>query len=197
VAWGTDDGQLLQHAIVLSENAQKFAIAREISHLDTYHVYFYGIIPSIAIFSQYYLSAFANIKFYGHYKPRSFRYTVYSLVGIFTYGLYATATDALTRYYERSADKEAASLGLNYAKGAVEFYTKTVQRNMAIRELMGSRGESLFTKFGNHNEIIRQRHVPPLIRKENAEKMVQEYLKAISASNNNESSIQPSSNAVA
>jgi hypothetical protein len=176
VEWGSDDGKLLQHAIVLSENAQKFAIARELSHLDTYHVYNYGLIPSIALLLQYFLSATANDKFYGHFKPKSFRYSVYAIIGIFTYGIYATGTDALTRYYENSADSRAAALGLNYARGGVEYYTKMVQRNMALRELMGSRGESLFTKFGNYNELIRSRHVQPLIRKENLEKRVQEYL---------------------
>jgi len=83
----------------------------------------------------------------------------------------------LTKFYEERADTQASALGLNYAKGGVEFYTKLTRRNIAAREMMGVEGEKLYTKYGNCNsELLRQRHIPISIRKERAEKRVQKYL---------------------
>lgn len=175
--WGSDAGELFQDSLVLSENAQKFAIARELSHLNTNYVYHFGLISCFALQFQYAMSAYLSHKTYGRFKPKSYRYTLYSLVGVFTYGVWSAATDTLTKYYEERADAKASQLGINYAKGGAEFYTKLARRNIAAREMMGVKGEKLFTKYGNSNtELIRQRHIPVSIRKERAESRVQAYL---------------------
>jgi len=146
-------------------------------HLNTSYVYNFGLISAVTLHVQYLTAAYLNAKTYGHFKPKSFRYSLYTAIGIFTYGLWSFTTDSLTKYYEEKADKDASALGLNYAKGGVELYTKLARRNIATREMLGAAGEKLFTKYGNPNdEIIRQRHIPVSIRKERAEKRVQEML---------------------
>ena len=50
---------------------------------------------------------------------------------------------------EGAGDGAAAGMGRGYAEGGVEFYTKVLQRNVALRELMGSEGEGVFTVKGN------------------------------------------------
>jgi len=177
VSWNSDGGHLFQDSLILSDNAQKFAIARELCHLNTGYVYNYALISCGALYVQYLSSVYLNIKTYGHQRPSSYRYTLYTLVGVFTFSLWAFVTDSLTKYYEKKADEGASSLGLNYARGGVELYTKVVRRNMAAREIMGADGEKLFTKYGNTNhELFRQRHIPVSLRKEQAEKRVQELL---------------------
>lgn len=111
---------------------------------------------------------------YGLYKPRSFRIVVYAGLGTFCYGLWAVSRDILTKFYENYADKRAAG-NLSYAKGGVEFYSKTLQRNMALRSIMGPSGERLFTFFGNDVEFIRERHVPYTRRKHNLEKIAERF----------------------
>jgi hypothetical protein len=181
VSWNTDEGRLLEQSLILSDNAQKFALAREISMVDTHHIYIYSAIHSMSLLLYYFLAMAANDSFYGLYKPGSFRFTVYTLVAAFTYGVWAVSRDLLTKHYEKYADERAASLGLNYAKGGAEFYTRIIQRNVAIRGLMGKDGDSLYTQFGNDVELLRQRHVPFSERKLNAENIVKEYYKKIEA----------------
>lgn len=74
-----------------------------------------------------------------------------------------------TKYYEKWADNKVGSIGLNYAQGGVEFYAKTLQRNIALRSLMGSSGEKKYTFYGNDVEFVRQKHVPFTERKSNME----------------------------
>jgi len=190
VEWVSDGGLLLEEALVLSENAQKFGIARNICLADTHHVYVHGISGSLTIMLYYFLSHNANNMLYGLYKPRSFRMVVYSGLGTFCYGLWAVSRDILTKFYENYADKRAGSINMSYAKGGVEFYSKTLQRNMALRSIMGPSGESMFTLFGNDVEFIRERHVPYTRRKLNMEKLAERLLK--SDNNNSVSSTSDS-----
>lgn len=183
VEWGSDGGQLLQEALVLSENAQKFGIARDICMSDTHYVYSRGIMGSSSIMLYFFLSRNANDMLYGLYKPRSFRTVVYSGLSLFCFGIWAVSSDLLTKFYENYADKRAGSLNLSYAKGGVEFYSRTLQRNMALRSIMGPPGEKRFTFFGNDVEFIRERHVPFTRRKHNMEKIAERLSQASTMNN--------------
>jgi len=173
VEWGSEGGQLLQDSLVLSENAQKFGIAREYCMSDSHYVYVKGLLPAGGIMSYFMLSRTANDMLYGLYKPRSFRILIYSGIGLFSYGLWAVSMDILTKYYENAADKRAGSISLDYARGGVEFYSKILQRNMGLRHVMGTTGEKHYTFFGNDVEYIRERHVPFTKRKSNLEKLAE------------------------
>lgn len=192
--WGSDGGQLLQEALVLSENAQKFGIARDICMSDTNFVFVRGGMGTFSIMLYHFLSRNANDMLYGLYKPRSFRTVVYSGLTLFCFGIWAVSTDLLTKFYENYADKRAGSLHLSYATGGVEFYSKLLQKNMGLRSIMGPAGESLFTFFGNDVEFIRERHVPFTRRKHNMEKIAERLALAGNTSNtsvNNNLSTDP------
>lgn len=51
--------------------------------------------------------------------------------------------------HEIKADEQAANVSPSYAEGGLEFYEKILQRNTALRQLMGKEGEKLYTIFGN------------------------------------------------
>lgn len=160
---------MLQDSLILSERAQKFAIAREICMVDTHAPYVHGSIGAFSMLTYGLTTRFLNDKLYGHMRPKSFRLMMYSLVATFSYGVYATVTDLVTKYYENSADSMAGRINLNYARGGVEYYSKILERNMALRSLMGPNGEKRFTFYGNDVEYIRQKHVPYSTRKINLE----------------------------
>lgn len=174
IEWGSDGGQLLQDALILSERAQKFAIAREVAMTDSHVPYVHGGIGAGSLMTYCLTTRLLNDKLYGLARPKSFRFFMYSLVGTFSYGLYATATDLITKYYEKRADKVAGTISLEYAKGGVEFYSKILERNIALRSLMGPAGEKRFTYFGNDVEFVRQKHVPFTDRKANLENVATE-----------------------
>lgn len=115
-------------------------------------------------------------------RPKSFRFSVYCLVGALAIGFYTTMTDLVTKYYENWVDKKVGNLNLEYAKGGIEFYSKILQRNMALRNLMGPNGEKTFTFYGNDVELIRQQHVPYTDRKKHLENIAE---KLSSINNNN------------
>jgi len=181
---------LLQDSLVLSENAQKFGIARNIALSDTHHVFVHGGMGMFTIALYYFLSYNANNMLYGLYKPRSFRTVVYAGLGTFCYGIWAVSRDLITKLHENYADKRAGTININYAKGGVEFYSKTLQRNMALRSLMGPKGEKTYTLFGNDVEFLRERHVPFTRRKHNLEKIAER----LSCSNDNNNAKRPTNN---
>jgi hypothetical protein len=140
---------------------------------DTHHVYVHAGMGTLTVMLYYFLSHNANNMLYGLYKPRSFRTVVYAGLGTFCFGIWSVSKDLITKLHENYADRRAGNINLNYAKGGVEFYAKTLQRNMALRTLMGPQGEKLFTLFGNDVEFIRERHVPFTRRKHNLEKIAE------------------------
>lgn len=78
-------------------------------------------------------------------------------------------------------------MGINYAKGGVEFYTRIIQRNIALRSLLGTDGEGKYTQFGNDVEFLRQKHVPFSVRKKNAEEFVMKYYSQVESDQQDES----------
>ena len=61
-----------------------------------------------------------------------------------------TAIQAVTAVI-KELDRAAASLGPEYSAGGVEYYTKILESNMALRELQGEAGRA---KYNRHGDII-------------------------------------------
>jgi hypothetical protein len=80
--------------------------------------------------------------------------------GTFMTGMYFFFQDANTHETEKKADKTISSLSVELAEGGVEFYSKLLQRNKKLRELMGSEGDSLFTPSGDVSTLIRTPNIP-------------------------------------
>jgi hypothetical protein len=80
--------------------------------------------------------------------------------GTFMSGMYFFFQDANTHETETRADKTISCLSLELAEGGVEFYSKLLQRNKKLRQLMGSDGDNLFTPSGDVSTLIRTPNVP-------------------------------------
>lgn len=193
VKWETEEGINFRDSLVLSENAQKFAIAQGLAMADHNYVHMQGALAGSSIVGYTMLSAFLNTKFYGFYKPLSFRIFVYTLVGTFCYGVWSTTRDLYNKYIGNSADARAGRISLDYAKGGVEYYATLIKRNIALRDLMGPTGEKMFTVVGNHSQFLRQKYTPLTVRKENMEKVVERLHEESKNDNNNENSQTSSS----
>lgn len=75
--------------MVLSEEAQKFAIGREIAHVQTPYVYVNSIFPALVITSMYAFTSNCNNKLGLLSRPLALRAILYSLVGLFGFGSWA------------------------------------------------------------------------------------------------------------
>lgn len=166
VSWNSEAGKKLLDAMILSEDTQKFAIAREIAYVRTPYVYYNSIFPAAVIAFMYAFSSNCNNRLDLFNRPRSMRVVLYTLIGLFGLGSWAFMKDFTTIRLEAQVDKEVCALGENYIKGGIEFYSKLLNRNISLRTLMGKKGEKLYTTTGNEQYMLRQKHMPLLYRRE-------------------------------
>lgn len=176
IDWSSPAGKRLLDSMVLSEKGRQFAIARELFYLHTFHIYVRTALVGGSFFCAYWLGASANAM-YGLSRrlPTASRAVIYSLFAGFGATLYCFASDSYSWYRDRKVDREAAALGLEYAEGGFEFYSKLLQRNIALRALMGPEGGKRYTAYGNDIHFWRSPTVPLTSRRD----AMQEFVKSM------------------
>ena len=93
------------------------------------------------------------------------------------YFSYFITKDAYNRYIEKELDARAAGISPDYAEGGVEYYNKLLQRNIALRELLGEEGRSQYTMRGDIIQgVVRVKSANITERREICQK--QNYVKA-------------------
>ncbi|KAI4469906.1 hypothetical protein MML48_1g14533 [Holotrichia oblita] len=166
VPWGTEEAAELLDSFILSEEAQMYAIAREIKTADSAKLILDTLYQTIAIAGTYSLSNFINTKLNLYSRPRSMRMALYAFITIFMVGNYCVLKDSTQIHYEQQIDEFLKGRDPLFVKGGKDYYEKMLQRNRALRKLLGKEGENRFSSLGNENFFIRQRHVPLLHRKQ-------------------------------
>ncbi|KRT81873.1 hypothetical protein AMK59_5928 [Oryctes borbonicus] len=166
VPWGTEEATQLLESFILSENAQIYAIAREIKTADSAKSMLDIVYKTLGVLGCYSLSNLINTKLNLYIRPRGMRVALYVLVTAFMYGNYCFFKDFTQIYYEQYVDEFLKNKDPIFAEGGKEYYEKILQRNKALRKLLGREGENRFSSLGNENFFIRQRHVPLLHRKQ-------------------------------
>lgn len=165
IIWELEEAQLLQKSLVLSEKAQIYAIAKEIKFRDTPKVLIDTLVALTSFLGVYGISNAYNKKLNLYAKPLGVRLVLYSLVGALAFGSYAFCKDVSTVYYEKSADEQLKAINPIFVEGGREFYTKILNRNRALRKLLGEEGEKIYSVLGNENYFIRHRHMPLVQRR--------------------------------
>ncbi|KAL3283799.1 hypothetical protein HHI36_017970 [Cryptolaemus montrouzieri] len=166
LVWGTEAGKKLLKSFVISENAQYYAIAKEIKMRDTPKFLIDTITGISSALATYALANSLNKKFNFYVKPFLFRAALYTLVCSFTLGNYFLIKDLSQVYYEQSIDKEIKEKYPILAEGAKEYYTKLLLRNMCLRIILEKDGEKLYSPLGNINYFIRTKSTPLMQRRE-------------------------------
>lgn len=177
IKWDSPEGQSLKESLILSRDAKKFAIARNLSHLSTGEPFVKGAGSASIIGACYFLASGVNKKQNFYARPVGLRIMWYSLVSMFAYTMWVFGQDFPTCTYEKDADLAAIELGENYINGGFEFYDKILQRNIALRTLMGVDGEKLFTAGGNEQVTVRTKHLPLAMRRDYLKMKVDELRK--------------------
>ncbi|XP_066147967.1 transmembrane protein 177 [Euwallacea fornicatus] len=165
VIWDTDEGRQLIKSLIVPENAQMYAIARDIKMRDSFKLCFDTAYAFFFCTMTYTTSTMLNQKLNLYVKPQALRFFSYGLVGLFSFGYYIMIKDLTQNYYEKKIDLELKELSPIFAEGGREFYTKILERNKALRILMGKEGESVYTALGNDNFFLRNKHLPIVQRK--------------------------------
>lgn len=166
VDWTRQDAQIFLKALMLSEDAQKFAIAHEILRIQAEEPYFNSLVLALIIAT---LLTLYNIISYrlglreGNAIVRRTLYVVFTLFGAI---LWFGVKDYRSCQLDRENDEALCRLGPEYIKGGQEFYEKTLIRNKALRSLLGKKGKSTYTVYGNEETFLRQKHIPISHRKD-------------------------------
>ncbi|XP_060520194.1 transmembrane protein 177 isoform X2 [Cylas formicarius] len=160
VTWDSKEGQDLLNSMVLSEKAQLYAIAKEIQFRQSPKLYIDTFIATSCAAATYILSSIINRKFDFYSRPRVIRLIVYSFVSSLCFMNFIMCKDMSQLYYEKTSDDYLIAKDPVFLEGGKEFWEKILKRNMALRKLLGPRGESMYTITGNENNIIRSKHLP-------------------------------------
>jgi len=166
VDWTRQDAKTFLSASMLSENAQKFAIAHEILQIQTEEPYLNSsrLVLIIAVLWTLYNAIIYryNLREKNVILCRSL-YSSFTLFGVI---LWIGIKDYRSYHLDRKNDEALCNLGTEYIKGGQEFYEKMLIRNRAIRSLLREEGKKIYTAYGNEQTFLRQKHVPITHRKD-------------------------------
>ncbi|KAL2740585.1 transmembrane protein 177 isoform X1 [Vespula squamosa] len=109
----------LFNSLVLSKNAQKYVIAREI------------------------------LKIMSNEKKPSYRRILYLFFTLIGCAFWIAFKDAVRCRIDASIDENISKLGSNYINGGKEYYEKELKKNIALRSLMEKDGEKCYYIDGN------------------------------------------------
>jgi len=166
VDWTRQDAKAFLSASMLSEDAQKFAIAHEILQIqaDEPHSNSLSVMLIITVLWTLYNAIVHRYKL--REKNVVFCRSLYSSFTLFGVIFWLGIKDYQSYRLDRKNDEALCNLGTEYIKGGQEFYEKMLIRNRAIRTLLGKEGKEIYTAYGNQQTFLRQKHVPLSHRKD-------------------------------
>ncbi|XP_038281975.1 cilia- and flagella-associated protein 221 isoform X4 [Canis lupus familiaris] len=173
VNWQSPAGTRLRDALTLSRDAQKFALAKEVVYLESSTAALQALLAPACLAGTWALGVGAKhaLGLYG--GPMNLRTAFNLAAAVAGFVAYAFSTDSLTHALEAWLDRRTAALSAAYAQGGVEFYEKILSGNIALRSLLGKRGEQLYTPSGNivPRHWFRIKHLPYTTRRDSVLQM--------------------------
>ncbi|NWU14087.1 TM177 protein, partial [Cephalopterus ornatus] len=149
VDWESSEGVALREALTFSLQAQKFAIAREVVYLQSGGPLKSAVVAPACLAGTFLCGRAIKLILGLSHGPvilRSLCNIVTAAGGLVCYYL---SCDALTYHLDCKADRRAAMVSEDYARGGVEFYDKILSRNRILRGLMGTQGMKMYAPSGN------------------------------------------------
>ncbi|XP_054724357.1 transmembrane protein 177-like [Uloborus diversus] len=168
------DGQELMEALIISDKAKKFALMREIYSCDFLPVLENSALAAFCVFLPAEFIRKINMTS-SNFRKWSFlrRSIFYSVLYGFGFALYKCLHDPLKHLNDLKCDKLSAEAGPDYLEGGIEFYAKSLEKNQALRQLLGPRGKKMFTEKGNEEYYIFPPRLPLSKRLDTLRKMKQ------------------------
>ncbi|NWI50927.1 TM177 protein, partial [Calyptomena viridis] len=149
VDWESSEGVALTEALTFSLKAQKFAIAREVAYLQSGSPVASAVVAPACLAGTFLCGRVVKLLLGLSYGPvilRSICDMVTAAGGLLCY---CVSSDAVTYHLDCRADRRAAMVSTDYARGGVEFYDKILSRNRILRGLMGKQGTKIYAPSGN------------------------------------------------
>ena len=176
VDWYSEGGQQLMASMLLSDQAKRFAIARELEYTKTNALLMRLVLQSCCFGGAYFAGFAGNVVFDLRRRLKGWaRVALYGIIGGVALGFYISLHDVYMCHRDNKADRNAAKLGQDFAEGGLEYYNKMLQRRQALRILLGPDGPSMYTQYGNEVYGVRTPHVQCSQRRDNVAAILQEF----------------------
>ena len=176
VDWNSGAGKDLRDSLILSPNGKLFGVAREICYVSRNHVAIQGAATGLACFTAYWIGFALNNLYSLRTRMKMWgRFGLYGVIGISVYYLHLFCMDAILVRRDLKTDKNVSKLGVEYAEGGLEYYEKLLQRNKALRQLMGAAGEKAYTMYGNKMVTLREGGAPITVRRDRMVENLKQY----------------------
>lgn len=172
IDWDSEAGKSFLDSMVLSENAKMFGIARTLRYASTHAPYADATLRAGFGFLAFAGCVSLHRTVLSKLRGFSLRALCYSAVSGLCWLFYIATSDSYHCWVDGRVDYAAAKLSTELAEGAVEFYAKTAQRNIALRKLLGKQGEETFTAYGNEVSKLRRPHQEVTTRLVHAKKIL-------------------------
>ncbi|XP_043472227.1 transmembrane protein 177 [Leptopilina heterotoma] len=155
----------LAESLVLSRDAKKFAIAHELCLLRESECILNSVFASAFCFLSYSVSQVVKHKFHLYTKSLSLRLLLYTTSGFVGAALYFIQKDYYAKKLEKKIDAELAKLNNSYLQGGLEYYSKVMKTNIALRKLLDDYGDKTYDDKGDLVYLWRQKTTPYSERK--------------------------------
>ncbi|XP_071872406.1 transmembrane protein 177 [Bombus fervidus] len=158
--WDAEATEEFHKSLVLSENAQKFAIARQILTVATFDPIIKsvnGMVDAILGIAVYEL---LRSKLKVTKQQRGKNALCMSIAAIGSLILTSSTNNELDYYRETEVNEIMSKLSNEYIQGGVEYYEKLSQKNRALRVLLGHKGTYMYTPVGNQNTWFIKKKIP-------------------------------------
>jgi len=174
--WETDAGKAFKQSALLTENAKKFLIARELERGKTGYFWVLGIVPLGNCFTGMLLYKKMVSSLGLTAAPKIVRSTTLIMTVLFWTGATVLLRDEFGKKAERESDAKACARGPDYARGGIEYYTKALSRGVALRTLMpNDKGVKLYNIKGErYPGFVRRKHVPLTERRNICQKALEQ-----------------------
>ncbi|KFQ19110.1 PREDICTED: transmembrane protein 177 [Merops nubicus] len=149
VNWESDEGIALTEALTFSREAQKFAIAREVVYLQKGSPLARAAVAPACLAGTFLCGKGIKLLLGLSHGPRILHNICNLITAAGGLMCYYVSYDALTYHLDCKADRRAALVSKDYARGGVEFYDKILSCNRVLRHLMGKQGMKIYAPSGN------------------------------------------------
>ncbi|XP_071811503.1 transmembrane protein 177-like isoform X1 [Apostichopus japonicus] len=159
----SEEGSRFKQSLQLSVKARKFALAKGVVHAHQCFAAYPVLFAPVAVVAGF-ASTFTVQVIAGMF-PLS---VTAFFVGSAFFCTYRYLTGVLNKHHDLKSDQIVAKLGQSYVEGGIEFYEKNLQRNKALRILLGTKGEKLYSYYGNVTPgVIWSRGAALTVKREN------------------------------
>lgn len=149
VNWESSEGVALKEALTFSLKAQKFAIAREVVYLQNGSPLASAVVAPTCLAGTFVCGRALKLLLGLSTGPVILRGLCNLVTAMGGLLCYCVSSDAVTYHLDCRADRKAAVLSEDYARGGLEFYDKILSRNRIFRGLMGKQGKKMYAPSGN------------------------------------------------